>query len=76
MGASNLINLENKRFLVTGAASGLGKATSILLSKLGAELVLIDLDENGLKETASMCINHTLLITKDLCMGGGKRRSH
>ena len=70
MQVPNLINLENKRFLVTGAASGLGRATSILLSRLGAELVLVDLDENGLKETSSMCDNDTMLIIKDLCRGG------
>ena len=70
MQVPNLINLENKRFLVTGAASGLGRATSVLLSKLGAELVLVDLDENGLKETSLMCDNDTALIIKDLCRGG------
>ena len=40
----NPIALDGKRFLISGAASGLGRATSVLLSKLGAELVLLDIN--------------------------------
>ena len=32
---SNLLNFSNKRILVTGAASGIGKATALLLSQQG-----------------------------------------
>lgn len=51
----NPIALNEKRFLITGAASGLGRATSILLSKLGAELVLLDINEEGLNSTKELC---------------------
>jgi NAD(P)-dependent dehydrogenase (short-subunit alcohol dehydrogenase family) len=47
----NPIALTGKRFLISGAASGLGRATSVLLNKLGAELILLDINEIGLNET-------------------------
>lgn len=51
----NPIALNDKRFLISGAASGLGRATSVLLSKLGAELVLLDINDDGLNLTKEMC---------------------
>ena len=38
----DLLGLKGKRVLVTGAASGIGKATALLLARLGADLVLND----------------------------------
>ncbi|MGJ7508664.1 SDR family NAD(P)-dependent oxidoreductase [Variovorax sp. GT1P44] len=37
-------NLRGKRVLVTGAASGIGRATAIAFARHGADLVLCDLD--------------------------------
>ncbi|MDE6083268.1 MAG: SDR family oxidoreductase [Muribaculaceae bacterium] len=48
---SNPFSLEGKRILVTGASSGIGRATAIEASNLGARLVLIGRDENRLNET-------------------------
>jgi len=43
--------LTGRTFLVTGAASGIGRATSVLLSRLGARVACLDIDEEGLAET-------------------------
>lgn len=37
----NVVDLRGKKILITGASSGIGKATAILCSKLGAQLILI-----------------------------------
>jgi NAD(P)-dependent dehydrogenase (short-subunit alcohol dehydrogenase family) len=47
--------LNNKRFIVTGAASGIGKSTAIVLARLGASLLLIDINEAALNETKTLC---------------------
>lgn len=57
----NPMDLSERRFLVTGAASGIGRATAVLLSRLGANVACADIDAIGLKET------HSLL------QGGGHR---
>ena len=67
----NPLDLSGKRFLVTGAASGIGRATSIVLSKLGADLVLLDLNISGLKETQSACKQTDSVIEFDLMNGSG-----
>ncbi len=45
--------LASKRIAVTGASSGLGRATAIMLAETGAELVLFGRDEQRLQETMS-----------------------
>jgi len=42
---------EEKVVIVTGAGSGLGQAATLQLAEEGAKLVLVDLNEAGLKET-------------------------
>lgn len=44
----------NKNCLITGAASGIGRATAIAMGKLEAILFLTDINSEGLKETAQM----------------------
>jgi NAD(P)-dependent dehydrogenase (short-subunit alcohol dehydrogenase family) len=47
----NPYNLSGKTILVTGASSGIGKATAINASKLGATVVITARDERRLQET-------------------------
>lgn len=44
--------LEGKRAIVTGAGSGIGRATACLYAQEGARVLAVDLDEQGLAETA------------------------
>lgn len=44
-------NLQGKVALVTGAGSGIGRETALAFARRGADLVICDLDESGLKDT-------------------------
>ncbi len=45
---------EDKVIIITGAASGLGQDAAVRVASEGAKLVLIDLNEEALKETESL----------------------
>lgn len=61
---NSIFSLEGKTILVTGAASGIGRCVSIEASKLGANIVLVDLNEAGLKETLSMLMFGSHIMIK------------
>ena len=48
----NPYSLEGKTILITGAASGIGKETAIESSKMGAKIVAVDLNADGLNALA------------------------
>jgi len=50
----NPMDLTGRTILVTGASSGLGRATSLLLGRLGARLVLVARNVEKLQQTAAM----------------------
>jgi len=60
---SNPFNLEGRRVLVTGASSGIGRATCSLLAGMGAELVCLGRNESRLAETLAS-------------LGPGQHQSH
>lgn len=45
--------LKGRHMLITGAASGIGRATAELFAREGARLALVDLDEAGAKHVAA-----------------------
>lgn len=48
----DLFNLTGRVALVSGAAQGLGRAMALALAEFGADLVLADLNEAGIAQTA------------------------
>ena len=57
MESYNPFSLEGKTILITGAAGGIGRATAIECAKLGASLILTDINEEGLKATLEQLEN-------------------
>ena len=57
---------QDKVIFITGAASGIGRATSIKLASLGATLFLTDINPSATEETRSHCANPSLHAVHDL----------
>lgn len=67
----NPLDLTGKTFLITGAASGIGRATSIILSKLNADLILVDINIARLNETKLDCKHTDVAIKYDFKNAAG-----
>jgi NAD(P)-dependent dehydrogenase (short-subunit alcohol dehydrogenase family) len=48
------MNFENRTAVITGAASGIGRAIAVSLARRGCNLALADVNDAGLSETARM----------------------
>ena len=46
------MEVKGKRVIVTGAAFGIGKAMTELFLESGAEVVIVDINEEAIKQTA------------------------
>lgn len=62
----DLLQVKNRHYLVTGAASGIGRATSLLLSEMGAKVLLVDINEDGLLKVQSECQGETDILVLNL----------
>ena len=49
----NASDMKGKAAIVTGAASGLGRATALKLAQAGADVCIVDVNAEGLAETAA-----------------------
>jgi 3-oxoacyl-[acyl-carrier protein] reductase len=58
--------LDGRVAVVTGAASGIGRATAVALSWAGAAVVIADLDEPGLADTATQIEGRNLVVPTDV----------
>ena len=47
--------LSGRRVLLTGGASGIGRATAIRLAEEGCRVGILDIDEAGAAATAELC---------------------
>ena len=51
----DLLQVKGRSYMVTGAASGIGRATALLLSELGAKVLLADINAEKLEEVRQEC---------------------
>ena len=58
-------DFDDKAVLVTGAASGIGRATALAFARLGARLFLCDVNQQALEETASLARRHGKPVRAD-----------
>lgn len=63
---TDIINLNSKNIIITGAGSGIGRETSRVLAEQGATVIMLDVNAEGLAKTASICGNRCHPLTIDL----------
>src|SRR5207237_1213813 len=59
------MRLKDKVALITGAGSGIGRASALLFSKEGAAVVCVDVNQKAAEETAAM-IKNALSVKADV----------
>lgn len=63
---NNVLDLTGRAYIVTGAASGIGRATALHISEYGAKVLLVDIDKERLSLVASECKGDTDTLIVDL----------
>lgn len=62
----DLFQVKGRHYMVTGAASGIGRATALLLSEMGAKVLLVDINEENLQKVQQECQGETDTLLIDL----------
>ena len=70
-----IADLNNKKVLITGAASGIGRATALAFARRGATLLLCDIDTSGLAalsqqiaDAGGQCFSYAIDVTDATAM--------
>lgn len=63
----NLFSLKNKKAVITGGGSGIGKAISLLFAQQGASVIILDTNSENAEETVSQIKNEGGLAIAHLC---------
>ncbi len=63
-------DLRNKKCLITGAASGIGRATAMAAARDGAELFLTDINAPELERVAAGTRRRAFFAAMRECSGG------
>src|SRR3954452_2731100 len=56
------MEMQDRAVIVTGGASGIGKATALLLARGGARVFVGDIDENGGQAVAAQAAGESLAL--------------
>lgn len=68
------MKLENSVAVITGAASGIGRALTLRMAQSGANLAIADLNENGLAETKRLAEQYNIKVTTHVVDVGDKEQ--
>lgn len=70
--------LSGKRALITGAASGIGRATALLFAREGAAVTVVDVDENGGQAVVQTILDeggHAIFVRGDVTRAADCQRA-
>ena len=56
------LSFKGKRTLISGAASGIGRAISLRFAEAGSDLILLDIDESGLKNIKDASMSYGIRV--------------